>query len=764
MSLPKYDAPLITILERDSRSYYYLWVAAAPLMVMLPAFRQISYLAYFIAVQRSWIFLLIALVLTAIAKLQVHDIKPALSSLPERLEAISPRTMARFVFVAMLMIYLGYNCSLPSRGITVTGDEPHYLLIAESLISDLDLDHSDEYEQQIYKQWDIDLLPPHVYWIAERLVPVHHIGLPLLLSIPYALLGVSGARLLLIVISALVACNMYLFARSITGRSASALIGTIIASTTLPLLTICNQIYPDVVATLITIYTLRIAYLKKASNMQLIMAIAGLCFLPWLHVKYLAHALILFINMIFLQPRRLIAGGLFVPMFAASLGAMLLYFKRIYFNWLPSAQYGTIPLEVKNLARGLLGNFFDQEGGLFILSPIYVLSVIGMVHLIRKLRLKAIPVLLTIALVLLVMCSYGMWWGGWTPPNRFIMPIIPLFAVMLCLALDAIKILSFRLWIFWLSLCSYIVVLTLLRYPAATWINGFGHGNTYLRWISTAADMTRYLPSYTIWEQTRATYVITAVIALAVIAFTLRYQLTKHIAGNNQQAELSRLGLKQVAAVALFLLVYSGIVERTVPSKHCQTLDGNNQRMLWAINRLSTATVPVGGMVWDGVGTMDISGMKVVPLTLEYPCAEMHHYQGTIIDDNLSISKKVLYGDPLEDKLGFLSYGPYETLPAGDYQVTFILRADRAENDNLPSDETVAAIEVAVDRTGSFFVRRELTMADFPQPDRYYRFTQRFSLPHQVKEVELRVGYYALAHVYADRIMLTYYFRQRSIF
>src|SRR5687767_15964533 len=62
------------------------------------------------------------------------------------------------------------------------GDEPHYLLAAESIVHDGDVDVLDEYRSRAYSEFDPYRLRPHGEKTEGRLNEPHGVGLPPLIA------------------------------------------------------------------------------------------------------------------------------------------------------------------------------------------------------------------------------------------------------------------------------------------------------------------------------------------------------------------------------------------------------------------------------------------------------------------------------------------------------------------------------------------------------------------------------------------------------
>jgi hypothetical protein len=91
-----------------------------------------------------------------------------------------------------------------------------------------------------------------------------------------------------------------------------------------------------------------------------------------------------------------------------------------------------------NLVEGALGTLFSPNRGLFVFSPWIALALATTPFVAQQLRAGwlvswLLPVL---ALYLLVLSKYSVWWGGHCFGPRYWTDVIPLFAVLLALGLE----------------------------------------------------------------------------------------------------------------------------------------------------------------------------------------------------------------------------------------------------------------------------------------------------------------------------------------
>jgi hypothetical protein len=123
---------------------------------------------------------------------------------------------------------------------------------------------------------------------------------------------------------------------------------------------------------------------------------------------------------------------------ALSLALWMYFFYAIYGVFDPQAPYGgsVAGLLLQNIPRGTLGLLFDQKFGLLVYSPIYVFAACGFWLALqeRELRVPALAAIGAAAAFVLSTTRLFMWWGGGSAPARFLVPVVPLLAPLVALA------------------------------------------------------------------------------------------------------------------------------------------------------------------------------------------------------------------------------------------------------------------------------------------------------------------------------------------
>ena len=329
------------------------------------------------------------------------------------------------LFLLGAAVFLGVGLHYGS-GLRVSGDEPHYLMMARSLWREGDLDLRDNFAREDWREDTPGPVAPH-YGAPRadgRPYPAHSPGLPFLLAPLYA----WGGRLACIVALALAAALLCVQVRGLAlraaGDPAAALLAWAAAAGP-PVLFYAFHVYTEVPSALALLGSLT---LLVSAPGPLLAAAAGLLasLLPWLHVKMIpAAGALAVVALLHLGRRALLAFFGVVTVMAIGYAA---YGHAVFGTWSPLARYGGMPADASSGSppRAILGLLFDRSFGLLPYAPIYLLAVAGLCSRAWwKSRDAASQVLVGLAVVGPVL-FWRMWWGGQCPPARFLVPVVPL--------------------------------------------------------------------------------------------------------------------------------------------------------------------------------------------------------------------------------------------------------------------------------------------------------------------------------------------------
>jgi hypothetical protein len=313
------------------------------------------------------------------------------------------------------------------------GDEPHYLLIAESLIRDGDVDLKNQFEERAFSKFTSARLEPHTAARSpkDKLYAVHTPGLAALIAPGYTVLGYAGARAIVSLVVALAIGLLFFTTRALFGAAAANFV-FLLAAFASPLPIYANSVFPDSVAVLPVAAALACLVSTRPALMAL--ASASIACLPWLHPRFLPLAVVLALAVTFRGGfSRLRAAVSFGPLLL-SLSLLLAHFQSLFGSAALSAAYGpgfSSDVSLSRIPFGASALILDRQFGLLLLSPALLLGVGGGVALWKRDRFVAGLSIAVTALVLGVGGSFTMWWGGASPPARFLIGVLPVL-LLLC--------------------------------------------------------------------------------------------------------------------------------------------------------------------------------------------------------------------------------------------------------------------------------------------------------------------------------------------
>jgi hypothetical protein len=419
------------------------------------------------------------------------------------------------LFLAAFLFYALLGTRIPGPA-GPQGDEPHYLVMAQSLLSDGDLDLRDEFARREYSGFFAGRLEPHTSprSPAGRIYPIHAPGLAVLMLPAYALGGYPGARLFMSALAALTGVLVYRLLREVPIPPGAALAAWATLAFTPPLAFYALALYPEVPAALATAAFLLLTRRDPRWGEALLAALVASS-LPWIHPRLLPLAAL---GLALTLARRCpwTARIAAAAVFAASVSALLLLFRSLYGRASLAAAYGpgfSADVTAARAPWGAGALLLDRQFGLLAVAPVFVLVLAGGAALARWRPGDTMRAALLGGVTFFTGASFSMWWGGACPPARFVVPALPALALALAPALRA-------------------------RRDAAAALAGIG-----LAIVAIAADAPRALHNRADGES--------ALLRVLAPALDLDPLLPSFVLGG-PQAPLLALSLAAVAALALW--------------------------------------------------------------------------------------------------------------------------------------------------------------------------------------------------------------------
>jgi hypothetical protein len=362
-----------------------------------------------------------------------------------------------------------------------TGDEPHYLITAESIAYDRDVDLRNDYAsaRRVLRMVNVFPLGPDafVYKKSGELRPLRGVGLPAVLAPGVALGGLTGGRLVMILIAALLADQLYRLLRDLRLRWPYRVLAWVAAVFCLPVVVFTSQIYPELAGALLVVVTLRVMIVGASKPAALAVGSAAAAALVWLHVRYFplsvgllfglalaacvhdwspgpsrglketvaaGRALVVRCANVLVKRWRAVTLPVFLP-YAVVFGLLLAAFQRWYGS--PDLHASYKPYGSPEVGTGrwdfwyhyALRDLLDPVTGWIPFAPVHWLGFAGLGCLVVMFGWPAAGAIAVAAGYELVISSVGTG-VGFGLPARYPMIVVPLIAVPLAIVIQKMRI------------------------------------------------------------------------------------------------------------------------------------------------------------------------------------------------------------------------------------------------------------------------------------------------------------------------------------
>jgi hypothetical protein len=397
------------------------------------------------------------------------------------------------------------------------GDEPHYLIITQSLLHDFDLRIENNHRQhdfQAYLNWP-ELRPDFLRRGTNgEIYSIHAPGLAVLVAPAFAIAGYTGVKIFLLLLTAIGAGAAWWLAWLATRDATAAWFGWAAAALSTTFVFHTFTVYPDTVGGLAVVVGLWLLLRIDGSKplpgaATLVLSGAALATLPWLHSRFvlLAGPLGLFVALRIVQQIgwrhaiRPLTAFLAVPMVSAA--GWFAFFYVIYGTPSPQAPYGDFFRTQSSPAfvpGGLAGLFFDEQFGLLPYAPVLLAGLLGLAGMLvwgRANRRLALELIVVMTPYLLTVTDVRMWWAGWSAPARFFAPLVLPLAVPAALVWTKSRHPATRATLRWALAYSVVTSLALAWVERGRLAYNVRDGYAlWFDWLSSLAELPTALPSF----------------------------------------------------------------------------------------------------------------------------------------------------------------------------------------------------------------------------------------------------------------------------
>lgn len=344
------------------------------------------------------------------------------------------------LFVVLSIAYLGSIGIRASRGAAITGDEPFYLLTTQSLVQDGNLDLTRQYETRSYREF---FDHPDGLWRQSVpredgvLLSPHDPGLSVLVLPGFALGGLLGVQVELLLLTALAFALGFALVDRVIGRTSLAWWSSLGVGLSATAFVYATEIYPEGPAALALVAGVLLATGRRPGPWPAA-GLVGLCSaIPWLGIKYAPLAVVVAGVGLWRATRAgraviLVAGaasaGFYVWFHLATYGGLTPYGLNTVYAGGSTGEIVADHLDFADRVYRIWGVFVDRRFGIGRWAPLLLLVVPGLVLLLRRAwreRLIAVLVLGQVAIATFVAITMMGWWF----PGRTMMTVVPLLAL-----------------------------------------------------------------------------------------------------------------------------------------------------------------------------------------------------------------------------------------------------------------------------------------------------------------------------------------------
>lgn len=373
------------------------------------------------------------------------------------IEGWSVNTAAIALFAAGVIVAGAAAQRLTGTALFPSGDEPHYLVMAQSLWRDGDLKIENNHQRGDYREYYPEDLEPHYLTrgVDGEIYSIHPVGMSVLLAPVYAVAGYPGTVWTLIVMGALAGAIAWQWTVATLNAPGAATFAWAAIALSAPFMFNTFTVYPEIGAALAVMFAFT-ATLSATPTSGLTRWIAigvAIASLPWLSTKYapMSAALLLVVCLRASPPATFLRSSKVwsvVAIYAISLVAWFAFFYLIWGTPLPMAPYGAlVQTSPMNLISGAPGLLFDQEYGLLAFAPVYVLAATGLYQMWRRggeLRRLSAEITFVFVALLAMVGAFGIWWGGTSAAARPIASGLPLLMLPIAMAFRSAPVASPR--------------------------------------------------------------------------------------------------------------------------------------------------------------------------------------------------------------------------------------------------------------------------------------------------------------------------------
>ena len=369
-------------------------------------------------------------------------------------------------------------------------DEPQYLLTAQSLFDDGNLDIDDELAAEVWRDYHDTNLPVQTEVLPDgRQISPHDPLLPLLLAPAVGLWGLSGAKVTMALLAGLAAAGtLWVAVRRLGVSLRLGTAGVALAFASPPLSVYSQQVYPEMPAALAAVAAVAAVTgpLRGAGLVTFAVAVVAL---PWLSIKYAAVAAVLVlvaVTRLLVRRRRLaavvltlglgVAGVVYLAVHRAVWGGWTVYATGDHFQ--ADGEFAVVGTDADYWGRSqrLAALLIDRDYGIAAWQPgwLLLLPALGWFAARGRWRSGPLPAVVLPAVAGWLVASFAaLTMNGFWFPGRQLVVVLPLvlLAILAWLQHAPDLVRAGAVVLAWLGVLAHVALLVDGHREAATWVN-----------------------------------------------------------------------------------------------------------------------------------------------------------------------------------------------------------------------------------------------------------------------------------------------------
>lgn len=304
------------------------------------------------------------------------------------------------------------------------GDEPRNLITARSIFAYHTVEvsrsvHAENATREFYKPGFPDG-NTGMHPTPNGMFSPHGLALPAYLSLPLGFLGREGARYAMAVVPAIIAGAAAWLAMIYSGSALISIASAVAATIAMPFIPASGQLYPDLPGGAVCLIALTRTISRRERRMTSldVLIFFAIATLPWWHLRFVAVAIVLCFGTVLLRSKNKRAWFVSFAPLTLSLLLLATYNKYAFNNF--AGIYGGGAIEISaTAAMTLVGLFIDQNQGLLVQNPVFLIGLFYLTAFIRSdWKLGAILVV-TVSALIVPNAMHVNWYGGAVISGRF---------------------------------------------------------------------------------------------------------------------------------------------------------------------------------------------------------------------------------------------------------------------------------------------------------------------------------------------------------